>query len=121
MPNLLRQASGHGRALVGDAGYFRDAVTGHGMTDAMRDAELLARAVDLGLRSQCLGVALAEYQAVRDRMVADLFDLTVRLAHYPAVPVFAELQRDFGRRVGREAEELAAWPDLLEPEGVLMS
>jgi flavin-dependent dehydrogenase len=30
--------------LVGDAGYHRDPITGHGITDAFRDAELLARA-----------------------------------------------------------------------------
>ena len=32
-------------ALVGDAGYFKDPITVHGITDALRDAELLANAV----------------------------------------------------------------------------
>src|SRR5690349_3977464 len=41
-PNLMRQAFGPGWALVGDAGYHRDAVTAHGISDAFRDAELLA-------------------------------------------------------------------------------
>ncbi len=36
------EAHGPGWALVGDAGYHRDAVTGHGISDAFRDAELLA-------------------------------------------------------------------------------
>ena len=35
---------GPGWALVGDAGYFKDPLSAHGLTDAMRDAELLARA-----------------------------------------------------------------------------
>ena len=43
-PSFVRQAAGPGWALVGDAGYFRDPITGHGITDAFRDAELLARA-----------------------------------------------------------------------------
>ena len=43
-PQLVRRAAGPGWALVGDAGYHRDPITGHGMTDALRDAELLAQA-----------------------------------------------------------------------------
>src|SRR5699024_3356949 len=66
MPNRLRQAAGPGWALVGDAGYFRDAVTGHGMSDAFRDAETLARAVDDALRGdQDLDTALAGFAATR--------------------------------------------------------
>ena len=44
-PGYLRQAHGPGWALVGDAGYFKDPITTHGMTDALRDAQLLADAV----------------------------------------------------------------------------
>ena len=36
---------GPGWALVGDAGYWKDPISAHGLTDALRDAELLARAV----------------------------------------------------------------------------
>ena len=49
-PNQVRQAFGPGWALVGDAGYHRDAVTAHGISDAFRDAELLAVALDQALR-----------------------------------------------------------------------
>ena len=44
-PGLLRRASGPGWALVGDAGYVKDPITAHGLTDALRDAELLGRAI----------------------------------------------------------------------------
>ena len=44
-PGFLRRAWGPGWALVGDAGYWKDPLTAHGLTDALRDAELLARAV----------------------------------------------------------------------------
>ena len=49
-PNQLRQAFGPGWALVGDAGYYRDAITAYGISDAFRDAELLAVALDQALR-----------------------------------------------------------------------
>ena len=44
LAGFIRKAWGNGWALVGDAGYFRDPLSAHGMTDALRDAELLARA-----------------------------------------------------------------------------
>ena len=47
-PGYLRQCHGAGWALVGDAGYFKDPLTAHGITDALRDAELLSRAIAEG-------------------------------------------------------------------------
>lgn len=44
-PGHLRQPWGPGWALVGDAGSWKDPISAHGLTDAMRDAELLARAI----------------------------------------------------------------------------
>ncbi len=41
LPGYVRQSWGPGWALVGDAGYFKDPITTHGMTDGLRDAELL--------------------------------------------------------------------------------
>ena len=43
-PGHIRRSWGPGWALVGDAGYFKDPLSAHGITDALRDAELLARA-----------------------------------------------------------------------------
>ncbi|MBM4361079.1 MAG: NAD(P)/FAD-dependent oxidoreductase [Deltaproteobacteria bacterium] len=42
---FYRRPVGPGWALVGDAGHFKDYVTGMGMTDAFEDAERLARAI----------------------------------------------------------------------------
>ena len=47
-PGFLKRSTGDGWALVGDAGYFKDPLTAHGITDALRDAELLARAIAAG-------------------------------------------------------------------------
>ena len=44
-PRLRPPRLGPGWALVGDAGYWKDPISAHGLTDALRDAELLARAV----------------------------------------------------------------------------
>jgi 2-polyprenyl-6-methoxyphenol hydroxylase-like FAD-dependent oxidoreductase len=77
VPGFLRRCVGPGWALVGDAGYFRDPITAHGITDALRDAELLARAVVEGGDD-----ALAAYQATRDDLVKGLLDVTDRVSSF---------------------------------------
>jgi flavin-dependent dehydrogenase len=73
----LRQAHGAGWALVGDAGYFKDPLTAHGISDALRDAELLARA----LLRDCPR-ALERYQEERDTLSRPLFDATDAIATF---------------------------------------
>ena len=82
-PGLMRQAFGPGWALVGDAGYFKDPITAHGLTDALRDAELLARAIIASVTDgHDESTSLAEYQATRDRLAEDLWVTTDALASY---------------------------------------
>ncbi|MBF9033221.1 NAD(P)/FAD-dependent oxidoreductase [Rhodobacterales bacterium HKCCE2091] len=76
-PGRVRDCAGAGWALVGDAGYFRDPVTAHGITDAFRDAELLASAACVGTDA-----ALAAYQAQRDEATAGIWQLTERIAGF---------------------------------------
>jgi flavin-dependent dehydrogenase len=77
LPGYLRNAAGPGWALVGDAGYFKDPITAHGITDALRDAEILARVVT------SLGPgAVARYQAERDELSLRLFRVTGRIAAF---------------------------------------
>ena len=79
----IRRSHGAGWALVGDAGYFRDPITTHGMTDALRDAELLADALlATWAGEQSEAVALSGYQAKRDRLSLQLFDVSDRIAGY---------------------------------------
>ena len=82
-PGYVRRSWGSGWALVGDAGYYKDPITTHGMTDALRDAELLADAI-VASNSGGLppGIALARYQATRDRLSSDLFAATEAVAGY---------------------------------------
>lgn len=111
MPNHARQAAGPGWALVGDAGYHRDAITGHGISDAFRDAELLAVALDEALREPAAETAaLAAYGLARDRLARPVFDLTCALARFPGPERFVELQRRLAVAIDEQAGELAARP-----------
>jgi 2-polyprenyl-6-methoxyphenol hydroxylase-like FAD-dependent oxidoreductase len=65
-PGFMRKLWGKGWALVGDAGYFKDPLSTHGMTDALRDAELVARALAAVLGGADETGALAGYQATRE-------------------------------------------------------
>jgi 2-polyprenyl-6-methoxyphenol hydroxylase-like FAD-dependent oxidoreductase len=82
VPGFVRRSWGRGWALVGDAGYFKDPITAHGMTDALRDAELLADAILAGLGRAPEAVALAGYQATRDRLSTSLFEVTEEVSAY---------------------------------------
>jgi 2-polyprenyl-6-methoxyphenol hydroxylase-like FAD-dependent oxidoreductase len=111
LPNHIRRPHGPGWALVGDAGYHRDPITGHGITDAFRDAELLATALDTGIRDPASEAdAMAAYQRTRDAMLRETFDLTRALTRFPALDRFVALQIQLSESLEREAELLAALP-----------
>jgi flavin-dependent dehydrogenase len=109
-PNQLRRAFGPGWALVGDSGYHRDAVTGYGISDAFRDAELLANALDHAINGGAGSSALALYQQQRDQALREVFEITCRLATYPAIPTFIDLQRQLSAAIDKEAVALVARP-----------
>jgi flavin-dependent dehydrogenase len=76
-PARLRRAVGAGWALVGDAGSFKDPLTAHGITDALRDAELLARAAVDGSPT-----ALRGYERTRDALTVSLLEVAEEIAGY---------------------------------------
>jgi flavin-dependent dehydrogenase len=87
LPNLMRRPHGPGWALVGDAGYHKDPVTANGLSDAFRDAELLAEAVDAGLTGrQPLAEALAAYEEQRNAMAAPLLQMALMAATFGPLP-----------------------------------
>jgi 2-polyprenyl-6-methoxyphenol hydroxylase-like FAD-dependent oxidoreductase len=94
---------------VGDSGYHRDAVTGYGMSDAFRDAELLATALDHAIVSGAES-ALSLYQQQRDEALREVFEITCGLAAYPAMPTFIDLQKQLSAAIDKEAVALAARP-----------
>jgi 2-polyprenyl-6-methoxyphenol hydroxylase-like FAD-dependent oxidoreductase len=80
-PAHLRRAHGPGWALVGDAGYWKDPLSTHGMTAALRDAGLLADAVTSAPRSgTARTTALQEYEACRDQLSLPMLDVVERVA-----------------------------------------
>ncbi|MEM9614514.1 MAG: NAD(P)/FAD-dependent oxidoreductase [Actinomycetota bacterium] len=106
-PGQYRKAFGPGWALVGDAGYFKDPWAAHGISDSLRDAELLAEGVITG--------DLADYERTRDEVSTPLFEALEKISSYDwtleELPAFhlalgramAHEHRDLKRR--REARE----------------
>ena len=79
--NFYRRARGPGWSLVGDAGYHKDPITAQGITDAFRDADRLAEAIDAGFAGQRpLEDALRDYEQRRDADTRPLYELTCQFA-----------------------------------------
>ena len=111
LPNHVLRGAGPGWALVGDAGYHRDPITGHGITDAFRDAELASTQIARALRGEeDDDVALATYDDERRRALQPIYDVTNALAAYPGASEFVELQRTLSTLIDTEAQWLAALP-----------
>ena len=71
------------------------ALTAQGISDAFRDAELLAGSIDEGLRGhRPLGDALADYERRRNEAALPLYDFTYELASLE--PPTADMQALFG-------------------------
>lgn len=100
-----RKPWGRGWALVGDAGYFRDPITTHGISDAFRDAELVARAVE-GRSS------FAEYEWIRDEVTREMFEVTNRIASYEwSMDEVRSLIRGASRAMKHETSLLQTFDD----------
>jgi 2-polyprenyl-6-methoxyphenol hydroxylase-like FAD-dependent oxidoreductase len=102
LPNFFRKPYGPGWALIGDAGYNKDPITAQGISDAFRDAELCATALDQTFRgARSFDEAMAEYQAARDRHSLSMYEFTCQLATLEPPP--PELQQVFGALPGNQA------------------
>lgn len=108
VPGYVRRAWGPGWALVGDAGYFKDPITTHGMTDALRDAELLAREVPAALAGPAEeGRALAAYERRRDEAALPLAEITDAVASYRwSLPEVRELLLALSKAMSHEVAML---------------
>ena len=126
VPAYFRKPYGTGWALAGDAGYHKDPITGQGISDAFRDAGLLAEAIDDGFAERRpLEVALAGYQERRDRQVTPMYEFTAQMAALAEPP--PEMQRLFAALRDQPAETdrffgvlagTVSIPDFLAPENV---
>ena len=111
LPNFMRKPFGAGWALVGDAGYTKDFITAFGISDAFRDAELCATALDEALSGDLpFEVAMADYQSERDRRSLPFFEFTTRAR--PARAPAAGARADSGcgpGQPGRNGRVRARW------------
>ena len=124
--NFFRRPHGPGWALVGDAGYHKDPITAQGITDAFRDAELVAEAVDAGLAGKRpIHEAMAEYERRRNESVLPMYEFTCQLASFePLPPEVQQLlvalrgnQSDTDRHLGLIAGTTPI-PEFFAPENV---
>ena len=112
VPGHVRQPWGPGWALVGDAGYYKDPITTHGMSDGLRDAELLADSVLEVLAGTPEPIAMAAYQDVRDRLSMQLFAATEEVARYDWDCLRARaLLRTVSSAMSDEVDHLQSLPD----------
>lgn len=112
VPGFLRKSVGPGWALVGDAGFFRDPFTAHGITDALREAEYLARAIV----SPEPG-ALETWERERDERATDILEITDRICSFDwtmdeVKELHLELSRAMNVPVHGLREIHAARPDI---------
>ena len=101
VPNYFRKPYGRGWALVGDAGYNRDFITGQGIMDAFHDAELCATALDTAFSGRKpFDAAMSEYQHTRDARVKAMYEFTCQLATLE--PPSSEILQLFGAIYGNQ-------------------
>jgi len=103
-PGRLRQAHGPGWLLVGDAGFFRDPLTSHGISDALRDAEGAATAVTSGREA-----ALRDFQEERDSAALPILAATDEISSFDwSLAELPERHKRFSESMKAEAALLTA-------------
>jgi flavin-dependent dehydrogenase len=126
LPNFFRRPYGPGWALVGDAGYHKDPSTAQGISDAFRDAELLAAALDAGFAGRRpLDEALAEYERERNEASLPMYDYTCQFATLDPPPEMRSLlgvlqgnQQETDRFFGTLAGAVSI-PEFFAPEHLM--
>ena len=102
--NFFRKPYGPGWALVGDAGYHKDPFLAQGISDAFRDAELLADAIDAGFAGRAsLEESLRTYEQQRDETALPGYEQNCAAASFlPPPPEF------FAARAAKKAAQQSA-------------
>ncbi|MFB6891036.1 NAD(P)/FAD-dependent oxidoreductase [Kitasatospora sp. NPDC056327] len=125
LPNFYRRPYGPGWALVGDAGYHKDPLTGQGISDAWRDAELLADALDQVRGGTPREEAMAGYERARNAASEAVYEFTCEAAGFDLDPmtrrlveVLASHQEDADRFFGMIAGTVSAGT-FFSPENLL--
>ena len=80
------------------------------MSDAFRDADLLAEAVDDVLQGEDEAVAFARYERRRLTLLTPLLDVACQMIRFPGRDGFRGLQMRLGDLIDAESAVLAARP-----------
>jgi menaquinone-9 beta-reductase len=107
-PAFFRSSSGPGWALAGDAGHFKDPVTGQGMRDAMLAGRTLAEEILPALDDPAaLDAATRRWEAERDRECLPAYHLAnadTRVIRQS--PILREIVRDAARTLDPDLGDL---------------
>jgi flavin-dependent dehydrogenase len=87
LDNFFRTPAGPGWALVGDAGFDKDPILAQGISDAFRDAEVLADAIDAGFAGLTpLDEALRDYAQQRNDLALPGYEQNCAAASFMPPP-----------------------------------
>ena len=101
LPGFFLKPYGPGWALVGDAGYHKHPITAFGISDAFRDAEAVASALDEAFSARRpYDDAMADYQRARDEEALPIYDFTCEFAKIEPPPL--EMQQLMGAMQGNQ-------------------
>jgi flavin-dependent dehydrogenase len=101
LPGFFLKPYGPGWALVGDAGYHKHPITAFGITDAFRDAEAVASALDdTFAERRRYDDAMADYQRARDEEALPIYEFTNEFARIEPPP--PEMQQLIGAMQGNQ-------------------
>ena len=112
-PGHLRQPWGPGWALVGDAGSWKDPISAHGLTDALRDAELLGRAiVATSIDEQRDEDAYGTYERTRNRLTVPILTAADEIASFQwSDDRIAELLLELSAAMNDELDVITGFDD----------
>lgn len=103
VPGLIREAYGPGWVLAGDSGFFRDPITSHGISDALRDSEAAANAILAGTEYD-----LRRYRDERDHFAYPMLEVTDAISSLEwSLDDLKQLHRKFSAILKEEAAALA--------------
>ena len=101
LAGYFRKPYGPGWALVGDASYHKHPITAFGITDAFRDAEAVASALDdTFAERRSYDDAMADYQRARDEEALPIYGFTCDFAKLEPPP--PEMQQLIGAMQGNQ-------------------
>jgi flavin-dependent dehydrogenase len=101
LPGFFLKPYGPGWALVGDAGYHKHPITAFGITDAFRDAEAVASALDDAFAERRpYDDAMADFQRARDEEALPIYEFTCDFAKIEPPP--PEMQQLMGAMRGNQ-------------------